>query len=366
MSHGVDRLKIYDGTSQSDLLVVQADPIAGVAADLGSQAYYNDGVFGKLFYKYGPGNTQWIDMTQAQNIVTQAAHGFANGEPVYAGATWLAADAAAGATVAHGIAVVIDVNTFINVQKGRIELTTAEWDAQTGGAGGLTAGTVYYLANGGGLTTVQPVNPDYAQAMVVGLSATEGMVITNTAVVLGTTTVDAMTKIAETIAVGGENTLQIAGINSSLYTDIEIRWYLQNTNNIGNEAWGIRFNGDGTGNYGTSWNGVSGGAANPGWAQSATSIYAGTVYATVNCVAMGHYRGGDFTPGALSEFHFNGAYMQRDVSQPPGINARYNASGMWNNAGPITQIDIVQLTTGTQTLAAGSRIEFWGRQPVVI
>lgn len=59
---------------------------------------------------------------------------------------------------------------------GALTLTTAEWDAVTGGAGGLVAGSVYFLsaATAGRLTTVPPsANGEFAVELGVALSTTE-------------------------------------------------------------------------------------------------------------------------------------------------------------------------------------------------
>lgn len=40
---------------------------------------------------------------------------------------------------------------------GRLKLTTAQWDAVTGGSGGLVPKALYYLGTGGGITTTIPV-----------------------------------------------------------------------------------------------------------------------------------------------------------------------------------------------------------------
>jgi hypothetical protein len=63
----------------------------------------------------------------------------------------------------------------VNVQYGGpLTLTTEQWDARTGGSGGLTPGDVYYLsaATAGLLTTTPPVNPNYITPIGFALSAT--------------------------------------------------------------------------------------------------------------------------------------------------------------------------------------------------
>ncbi len=58
---------------------------------------------------------------------------------------------------------------------GIVSATTAEWDAVTGGSGGLTAGSTYYLsaATAGNLTTTMPGINNYVVAIGIALSACE-------------------------------------------------------------------------------------------------------------------------------------------------------------------------------------------------
>lgn len=85
------------------------------------------------------------------------------GSPVYvSGASAVAlaqADAAATAAVL-GLAkatIAAEMEGAI-VESGPLTLTTAQWDVVTGGSGGLTAGSIYYLsaATAGELTTTAP------------------------------------------------------------------------------------------------------------------------------------------------------------------------------------------------------------------
>lgn len=60
---------------------------------------------------------------------------------------------------------------------GPLTLTTAQWDARTGGSGGLTPNAVYYLsaATAGQLTTTPPTDPNYITPIGFALSATTMM-----------------------------------------------------------------------------------------------------------------------------------------------------------------------------------------------
>ena len=61
---------------------------------------------------------------------------------------------------------------------GPLTLTTEQWDARTGGSGGLTPGDTYYLssATSGGLTTTPPSHPDYETIIGFAISSTTMMV----------------------------------------------------------------------------------------------------------------------------------------------------------------------------------------------
>lgn len=56
---------------------------------------------------------------------------------------------------------------------GPLSLTTAQWDAVTGGSGGLTRGATYYLssATAGRITATRPTSPNYACKVGVALSS---------------------------------------------------------------------------------------------------------------------------------------------------------------------------------------------------
>ena len=79
---------------------------------------------------------------------TQSSHGFTVGAPVaYNGSNWVLAKADAISTGAMGLVYeIIDTNTFTYLSRGAFSRTTGEWDAFTGGTGGLVAGNDYCVS----------------------------------------------------------------------------------------------------------------------------------------------------------------------------------------------------------------------------
>lgn len=119
--------------------------------------------------------------------VTQAAHGFSVGKPVYrASGSYAQADRDAGGTMADGIvAAVADAGNFTFQQAGKLTLTTAEWDARTGDTGGLTDGQYYWLSSTvGGITKTAPTT-GLRQLIGKALSTTVMEVIVGEVVDLG-------------------------------------------------------------------------------------------------------------------------------------------------------------------------------------
>lgn len=100
----------------------------------------------------GTGATNYI----VENV-NQSLHGFAEGNSIYLSTTgWHKAQANDGATVGNGIVSrVVDSNNFEVTLYGEVTLTTGQWDAVTGGTGGLTTGATYYTdaTTAGHLTT---------------------------------------------------------------------------------------------------------------------------------------------------------------------------------------------------------------------
>ena len=103
-------------------------------------------------------------------LVSQTAHGFTTGNAIYyTGSAWAKAKANSSLTLALGIAVVIDANTFYLYQSGYIS-----------GLTGLTPGSYYYVSDSsaGALTTTAPTaSTSYSSPILFALSATTGMVL---------------------------------------------------------------------------------------------------------------------------------------------------------------------------------------------
>lgn len=104
------------------------------------------------------------------------------GAPVYASAADTIKRAQANAKATAKLAGLgLDASTVAGavgniITSGVLVATTAQWDAVTGGAGGLTFGTYYFLdpANPGKLTSVVPTTVGQCITLVgIGLSTTE-------------------------------------------------------------------------------------------------------------------------------------------------------------------------------------------------
>lgn len=122
-----------------------------------------------LLDRGAPGSQHSPDAQQLRFTVFQSAHGFAAKDPVYYDATgsasWkkaLATDTSAS-LLPQGIVESVGTNLFTVVLVGFI-----------GGLSGLTQGTLYYLANAGGLTSTAPTR---AIPMLKALSTTTGIVL---------------------------------------------------------------------------------------------------------------------------------------------------------------------------------------------
>lgn len=87
----------------------------------------------------------------------------------------LASNSGAGsAGNAQVLGICVSTDPAIVQFAGVVALTTGQWDAVTGGSGGLTTGATYYLStNPGLLTTVAPTTTGYKVQLGVAASATE-------------------------------------------------------------------------------------------------------------------------------------------------------------------------------------------------
>lgn len=111
--------------------------------------------------------------------VSQTSHGFVVGQPIYrdVSGAWELADRDTDDYTADAIvAEVADADNFTALVTGKLTLTTAEWDAVTGGSGGLVDGNHYWLSSTtGGLTSSQP-GSGIAQCVLTALSSTVALV----------------------------------------------------------------------------------------------------------------------------------------------------------------------------------------------
>lgn len=102
------------------------------------------------------------------------------GEPVYisaAGSFDKARANASGTTKAIGLVLTASIASGVSgtIQKdGTFTATAGQWDTVTGGTGGLTAGSIYYLseATAGRLTTTAPTS-GYILPIGIALSTTD-------------------------------------------------------------------------------------------------------------------------------------------------------------------------------------------------
>lgn len=111
----------------------------------------------------------------------EVSHGFVVGQPIYfSGATsgWELAQADADATTADALVFSVqDADNFRYIQAGELELTTGEWDAVTGGSGGLTSGEHYRLDDAApGTMTDAAAGGGISQFLLRALSATKALV----------------------------------------------------------------------------------------------------------------------------------------------------------------------------------------------
>ena len=133
----------------------------------------NDAVFdtGKWQVVGGSGGSSLI------HSFSQAAPTLVIGNPVYYdGTDWQKAQANANTTVAIGLISEAAAPDYKVQYGGSITLTTGQWDALTGGSGGLIPGTTYYTDpdTAGALTDVVPA---IANPVIFAISATEAFVV---------------------------------------------------------------------------------------------------------------------------------------------------------------------------------------------
>lgn len=151
------------------------------AADTGIPVGYTmtTGSNAWVFFDFGGGGGGGGSGTGAalEVDVSQTSHGFAPGNSIARlGSSWVKAIATDSALSGRAIvSAVSDIHNFKFIPYGRVALSETEWDAVTGGSGGLVPSTVYSTSESvpGGLTTGTPAihNP-----MIVAISDTTALV----------------------------------------------------------------------------------------------------------------------------------------------------------------------------------------------
>lgn len=121
--------------------------------------------------------------------VTQTAHGFVVGTPISrstTGPAWVAASNIGGLLACDAIvSTVVNANTFLaqSLEGSVITLTTGQWDAITGGSGGLVDGEYYFLGVSGHLARAKPSN--YVQVVLKAISTTQAVLSIGDMVIIG-------------------------------------------------------------------------------------------------------------------------------------------------------------------------------------
>jgi len=143
------------------------------------------------------GNTaEWANDEQTAMVVTQVAHGLAVADAVYVDSSgaFLKAQANIASTgQAIGVVgVVVSADIFVIHVGGKITASTGDWDAHTGGSGGLAAGTLYYLSDTtlAGYTTVAPATVgEVVLPLLLAISPTVALVMQQPASIVGANTI---------------------------------------------------------------------------------------------------------------------------------------------------------------------------------
>jgi hypothetical protein len=110
--------------------------------------------------------------------IAATAHGFVVGTPVTLnGSTWVAADRDDDTRMAElVVSEVVDSDNFKGIRVGLLTLTTAEWDAVTGGSGGLIQDEYYWLSSNAGEITDTAPTTGLKQNILYALSDTDALV----------------------------------------------------------------------------------------------------------------------------------------------------------------------------------------------
>lgn len=117
--------------------------------------------------------------------VNQTAHGFVVGQVVRIdditpfNYILAQADSLVNAEAVGVVKKVVDANNFELNMRGCIVLTTVEWDAVTGGSGGLNPGQAYFLdkTTAGAMTDTTPTPGSISKTMLIAVTATQAIVM---------------------------------------------------------------------------------------------------------------------------------------------------------------------------------------------
>lgn len=146
--------------------------------DAGAMASQADAPVDGEQYVRLDGDWSRVAADSVTKTITQVAHGFTIGNAIYLnGSTWAKADRDADTSTATALVYsVTSANVFVAILSGWMTLTTGQWDAITGGSGGLVAGDHYWLSSTvGGITATQPTS-GLAQHILTADSTTRAIV----------------------------------------------------------------------------------------------------------------------------------------------------------------------------------------------
>lgn len=115
------------------------------------------------------------------NLTNKAGSGMTIGQPVYVSGNGEMQLARANASGTKNVIGLVAQATIANDASGLVQTdgvitaTTGDWDAITGGSGGLVANSEYWLsaATAGQITTTVPGSPHYLTRIGTALSTTE-------------------------------------------------------------------------------------------------------------------------------------------------------------------------------------------------
>ncbi len=259
----LNKLKLHNGVNnRADIMVLTASPLpGGVAAEIGTLGLYNDQLSGNLWRKFGAANTDWVEVAQSTTMVTQTAHGLVVGTPVFnLAGVWTAADSSDSSKLGIALVLPVTVNQLLVAFSGPVTLTTAQWDAQTGDSGGLTAGEYYYVADGGGLASTEPTSPAYSNPIMLALSTTTAVILPlrPSAPAAAVATATALVQLSSGLTAGPVSNLTVSGLDLDADLSYSIEFFVEKVPSAKYNL-SLRFNGASAAKYGNYYHGWSGG-----------------------------------------------------------------------------------------------------------